>query len=70
MNTAEDAPWFKRDMVGPIFGKKCLRLKSACWMNPWALIEQFPTNKTDKKIEIYVHHMYCRDFSMNNHLRV
>ena len=63
-----DTRYFNRDCEGTVFGKPCLVLDSVCWMNPWARLECVPVPRPDSEIDIYIYHMYCDNFRMNNNL--
>lgn len=63
------AQYFSRVMrEDSIFGKECLRLKSVCWMNPYAVIEHIPASWDE--IEICIYHVYEEGFRMNNKLEI
>lgn len=48
--------------------KRCLILKTAWWMNPWACIEGIPANAT--KVDVFVYHALLNNFSMANECNI
>jgi len=46
------------------FGKKVLRLKSCCWMNPWAAAEN--VSKRWSEINISLLHAYESNFDLDD----
>jgi hypothetical protein len=50
--------YFDRECKGITFGeeKPCLCLKSVCWMNPWALIENVTIPVKKSKLNLFFYH--------------
>mmetsp|Transcript_23329 Transcript_23329/g.31212 ORF Transcript_23329/g.31212 Transcript_23329/m.31212 type:complete len:92 (+) Transcript_23329:420-695(+) len=45
-----------------VFGKKILRLRSVCWMNPRAYVEHIPANW--KQVDVALYHVYQRNWNL------
>ena len=60
-----DSSYFSRTKrEDSLLGMDCLFLKTVCWMNPWATIEHIPSDF--KTLEVYIYHVYKKNFRMNN----
>jgi len=67
----ENTSYFSRSTVGLTWGKPVLKLKSVCWMNPYAIVENIPIpNREENVVNLFFYHKYGPHFRMNNQLVV
>lgn len=51
-----------------LLGKQCVFVKSVCWMDPWARIENIPKNT--KEVDIFLYHTYLLNFYMESDIEI
>ena len=64
MHTNNPSYFARRSIEKSTFGKPLLHLRSVCWLNPYAIVENIP--KSWQKINIAINHVYLHGFDMQS----
>ena len=62
----ENPEYFSHEGKGYTWGKPVLRLKTVCWMNPYAIVENIPIpDRKNNVLNLFFYHKYDQRFSMD-----